>query len=108
MKGLNVDQQRIHDALVKESVDKGLLIEAGFASLRHFAIAKDAPLDQVAEMRMAFMAGAQHVYSSIMTMMDGGEEPTEADMRRMAAIDKELEEFGKQLTLRLATVGRAQ
>jgi hypothetical protein len=76
-----------------ELADQGLLIEAGFLSLRALATAPDAPDDQVEEMRMSFFAGAQHLFGSIMHIMDEDREPTEADMRRMAQIQTELDTF---------------
>ena len=78
------------DAIAKEYADKGKLVEAGWQAMRILAIAPDAPEDQLREMRLAFMAGAQHLFGSIMGIMDAGEEPTDADMRRMDLIDKEL------------------
>ena len=97
---MNAEQQKLHDALVKGFIERGKLIEAGFASLRVFVIAPDAPQDQVDEMRMAFMAGAQHLLGSIMNVLDPGEEPSEADMKRMSLIGDELEAYGEELKLR--------
>jgi hypothetical protein len=44
-------------------------------------------------MRWVFFAGAQHLFGSIMGIMDPGEEPTDADLRRMDQIDVELKTF---------------
>ena len=93
--------KEIHDKLCKELVDSGRLIEAGFVGFRNIVIHPDAPEAQVNEMHMAFMAGAQHLYGSIMGIMDADKEPTQNDMRRMAAIDTELRAFAKSLKLRL-------
>jgi hypothetical protein len=84
--------------LTKELIGKGLLIEAGFATLRARAIHPDALDDQVREMRMAFFAGAQHVFGSIMQVLDPDDGPTEADMRRMSAVHAELETFITEFT----------
>jgi hypothetical protein len=87
--------------LTKDLTDKGLLIEAGFAALRHMAIAKDASAEQVDEMRGAFFAGAQHLFASIMSILDpGDEEPTENDLRRMSLISDELDRFLADYKLR--------
>jgi hypothetical protein len=77
----------------KEWTDKGKLIEGGFQAMRIIAMDPDAPPDQVREMRMAFFGGAQHLFGTIMSILDPGNEPTDADMRRMDLIDKELKEF---------------
>jgi hypothetical protein len=44
-------------------------------------------------MRGAFFAGAQHLFASIMVIMDPGAEPTAADLARMSQIHEELERF---------------
>jgi hypothetical protein len=81
------------EGMSRELVDKGLLIEAGWVSLRASVIPPDAPEDQLREMRMAFFAGAQHLFGSIMTVLDPESEPTEADLKRMDNINNELNDF---------------
>lgn len=94
--------------ITREWIDRGKLVEAGFAAFAHFVIPKDAPPIQVSEMRLAFMAGAEHVFSSIITMLDPGEEPSEADLRRMDLIHQEIEQWRVRLSDRVAPAqGRA-
>lgn len=97
------------DALTRSLTDAGLLIEAGFAGLRAVAIDRDAPPDQLHEMRLAFFAGAQHLFGSIMSILDPGTDPTVADMSRMGQIHTELERFVVEFTKRhqLPTQGHA-
>lgn len=83
--------------LTKELADKGKLIEAGWVALRLAAIPDRAPEIQLREMRMAYMAGAQHLFSCMMSIMDEDREPTDADMNRMDLIHKELEAFRSEL-----------
>jgi hypothetical protein len=90
------------EQLSRKLADDGKLIEAGWVGLRIAAVPLNAPAVQIEEMRNAFMAGAQHLFSSIMTIMEPDAEPTEADMRRMSLISDELEAFGEELKLRLA------
>ena len=40
------------------------------------------------------------LFASIMSILDPEEEPTEADLRRMSTIDKELREFAAQFELK--------
>ncbi len=80
-------------ALSKALTDQGKIIEAGWVSLRLMAVPKDASQTQLDEMRNAFFAGAQHLFSSMMTIMEPGEEPTDKDMDRMSLIQKELDGF---------------
>lgn len=81
------------ERLTVELTDKGKLIEAGWVSLRVACGLVDAPPDQLREMRMAFFAGAQHLFGSIMTILEPGEDGTEADFRRMDLISQELDGF---------------
>ncbi len=88
--------ERLH----RELLDTGKLIEAGWVSLRMVAVPLDAPKVQLDEMRTAFFAGAQHLFSSIMWSLEGGGDPTENDMRRMDLIDAELKKFITEFELR--------
>lgn len=88
------------EKLSRDLTDRGRLIEAGWVGMRIACMAKDAPEVQINEMRMAFMAGAQHLFASIMFILDPGEEPTAKDMQRMDLIDKELREFGAQFAIK--------
>jgi hypothetical protein len=102
-------RKRLQEAVeqaTKELTDKGLLIEAGFASLAMMAFA-NAPADQVKFAREVFFAGAQHVFASIMSFLDEGEEPTADDLRRMSQISEELDRFGKEFAESLRTAGSA-
>ena len=95
------------EMLSRKMADEGKLIEAGWVGMRLACIPGDAPAVQLAEMRFAFMAGAQHLFTSMLTILDPDDEPSEADMRKMELIDAELQAFGKELEARLPTGGRA-
>lgn len=95
------------ERLTKELADKGQLIEAGWIHLRLAAIPLDAPAIQLEEMHKAYMAGAQHLWSSIMTMLEPGATETPADMRRMSLIADELDAYASKLMADLPTSGRA-
>lgn len=88
------------ERLSRELTDKGKLIEAGWIGLRLAAVPLDAPAIQLDEMRNAFFAGAQHLFSSIMTILDPGAEPTDKDLERMDLINSELQAFIKDFELR--------
>lgn len=107
-----VDAKHRHAVLTglsKELTDRGLLIEAGWVGLQAAAIPADAPQVQLDEMRNAFFAGAQHLFSSIMSILDPGSEPTDADLARMSLINDELgrfvDEFAKRHGLPRGTHG---
>jgi hypothetical protein len=96
-KGKTMADRAFLERLSRELADKGKLIEAGWTGFRLAVISPDAPAIQLDEMRKAFFAGSQHLFTSIMTIMDPGQEPTEADLERLTLINKELEEFAKNL-----------
>lgn len=79
--------------LERQLVDNGKLIEAGWISLRLLTVPEDAGKVQLEEMRNAFFAGAQHLFGSIMSIMEEDREPTETDLRRMSLISDELDEY---------------
>lgn len=93
------------ERLSREFVDKGKLIEAGWVGLRIAAVPLDAPAIQLEEMRNAFFAGAQHLFSSIMTILDPDVEPTEKDLERMDLIDRELKAFINDFQIRNIPTG---
>ncbi|MCG7904391.1 MAG: hypothetical protein JAY60_18440 [Candidatus Thiodiazotropha weberae] len=95
------NHEQIVAAVTKTVADDGKLIEAGFNALRTMAIAPDAPQIQVDEMRLAYMAGAQHLWASIMSVLDPGEKETPGDLMRMAKIQAELDAWQQTLELRL-------
>jgi len=89
------------EQLSRRLADEGKLIEAGWVALRVQAIPLNAPAVQLQEMRMAYMAGAQHLFSSMLGILDPGLEETPDDMRRMDLIHKELAAFETELRLRM-------
>lgn len=99
------EYERAMTDLGRKLADDGRLIEAGWVGLRKGWVPEDAPPEQLADMRKAFMAGAQHLFTSIMNVMDEDREPTEADLRRMDLIHRELEEFGTTLVIDLPVEG---
>ena len=81
------------DSLVAEFTDKGKIVEAGWVALRHLMLGPQAPEFQVSEMRKAYFFGAQHLFASIMGVLDDGTEPTDDDLRRLDLIDQEIKAF---------------
>jgi hypothetical protein len=94
-----VDDQQYLKILLQRCADEGKLIEAGWFSFRAMAIAPDASSIQLRTMRMAFMTGALHLFTSIITSLNPESEPTQSDLRRMELIDKEFSNFDDELKL---------
>lgn len=86
--------------LERELVDKGKLIEAGWVGLRLAAIPDNASATQLDEMRNAFFAGAHHLFTSMMEIMEPGSEPTANDVARMGYIHAELNDFIEKFQLK--------
>ena len=79
--------------LTKLLTDQGKIIEAGWVSYLRFVMPASASAVQIEETRRGFYAGAQHLFGSIMTVLDPGAEPTENDLKRFDYIHAELEAF---------------
>jgi hypothetical protein len=91
------EMNKLVEQVTKKLMDEGRIIEAGWQSLRLMVVPASAPEMQLIEMRKAFFAGAQHLFASIMSVMDDSREPTENDLRRVEQIHMELEGFGEEL-----------
>jgi hypothetical protein len=89
------DLDRVVVHVTGRAADAGQVVELGFASLLLTAYPnwEAMPRDQVDQLRDAFFAGAQHLFGSIMGMLDPGSEATDRDLRRMSLIHHELEAF---------------
>jgi hypothetical protein len=88
------------ERLSRELADQGRLIEAGWVGYRLMVMSPTAPPIQLDECRLAFMAGSQHLFSSLMNILDPGAEPTDADLRKMDLIELELLKFAEEFELR--------
>ena len=97
-----IDKAALVQAVSRELVDRGKLIEAGWAVLRASAIPAHAPDIQIREMHMAFFCGAQHLWGSVISILTEDREPTDEDMRRMQLIHDELQQFAAEMELRMA------
>lgn len=86
--------------VTKDLIRNGKLIEAGFLGLKYSGISPLAPPIQVADMRLAFFAGAQHVFTSVLLMLEPGDTPTPNDLTRMSQIHDELEAFFAEMKVR--------
>lgn len=85
------------EEITKRLGEQGKLVEGGWRAFMLLTDLDKASEVQRNEMRKAYYAGCQHLFSSIMTIMDPGEEPTEADLRKMDFIHQELEAFVEEL-----------
>ena len=89
--------ERITAEVSKKLADEGKLIAAGWVGYRMMVLPQDAPAPQVEDCRLAFMAGSQHLFSSLMNILDPGQAETPGDMRKIGLIDLELRTFAREM-----------
>ena len=87
--------RRVASKITELLFDDSRIIQGGWLGFAQIAVPVDASAAQVSDMRMSFYGGAQHLFSSIMNVMEKGDEATENDMRRIANIAAELAAFEK-------------
>jgi hypothetical protein len=77
--------------------DEGRIIQAGYVAYRSLFVPHDASPRMVTVHRIAFMAGAQHLFSSIMALLEPGDDYTPEDIKRLDSIANELTAFEQEL-----------
>lgn len=83
----------------KQLADAGKLVEGGWESYKIVVLAPDLSAVEYDRHRTSYFAGAQHLFASIMSVMDDNDEPSDADMKKMSLISKELEDSARDLEL---------
>ncbi|MBW5416078.1 MULTISPECIES: hypothetical protein [unclassified Pseudomonas] len=71
------------------------VILAGWETFRKACIHPDASAAQVSEVQNAFYAGCTLLFSTIMNVLDPGEEITEKDLQVMSNIREEIMAWGQ-------------
>lgn len=90
--------KELHDQILREFAAKGKVVEGGWRGLSVMWHLNTASVVQQQEMRKAFYAGAQHVFGSIMGLLDPGQgEPTDREMKVLDDIHKELDAFAAEM-----------
>lgn len=84
------------EAITKQLANEGRLIEGGWRALMILCKLETAPEVQKQEMKRAYYAGAQHLFSSIVNIMDEDREPTAGDLHKMDLIHSELEKWAEE------------
>ncbi len=89
-------EQAIHKT-TEELTDEGKLIMAGYAAYCLTVMPKDAGPVQIRECALAYFAGAQHLWASMVEFLEPGADVTDKDEERMEKIFVEMEEITSQL-----------
>lgn len=90
------DKEKLHkmaDMILKDLSDRGQVVEGGWRAYELLCGLQNVSSTQRNECRKAFFFGAGHVFTSMITMMEPGTEPTDKDMERMNKLNSELEIF---------------
>jgi hypothetical protein len=90
-----MNQDEVNEAverITKEWADKGKIIEGGWRALEYLTL-RNVPAAQRPEIRKVFFAGAQHLFASILNILEPGADPTANDLRRMDLIERELRQY---------------
>jgi hypothetical protein len=83
--------------LTREAGDSGQILQLGWLAFQKILIPEGSPANQVTSMRIAFYAGAEFLFASIMTILEPGQEPTARDLERMERIFVEIEAFREEI-----------
>lgn len=104
------ERQRYADEIAKDWIEKGKLIEGGFRVMRQLML-RDMDHSSKEAFEAAahkiFFLGADHLFSTIIRVMDDGHEPTDDDMKRMTLLHEELAAFRLSLASTHAQAGTA-
>lgn len=92
-----MNMREIADALLRELSDRGQIIEGGWKAYELLGGLNNTSEVQRTECRKAFFFGAQHLFASVLGMMDPGTEPTETDVERMTKLEAELKKFTNEM-----------
>jgi hypothetical protein len=79
-----------------ELMTRKLVLE-GWNGYRHQIMPAECGPVQVEETRRAFYAGAIHLFHSLNTILDADREPTDKDLAQVTAIQKEFEDYARDL-----------
>lgn len=96
---------RVATAMTGAAADQGKLLELGFYAAVSALGLESLPADRLRHLRLAFMAGAEHVLMSIMNMVDEDREPTTRDIARMEKLHSEIMDARKEMELLMAQAG---
>lgn len=83
--------------VTRKLASEGKMIEGGWAAYRLLFLSADAPAEEVLKHKLAFMGGAEHLWSSIFATLDPGSEPTAGDMKRLDSVQRELDAWRAEM-----------
>lgn len=91
------EAQKIIERVTKEWGERGMIIEGGWQAFRLTGLPADTPGIQLQEMRKAYYLGAQHLFASIIMILEPGTEATDKDVQKLELIHQELDRFTQSI-----------
>jgi len=83
------------EEITKKLADDGSLIEAGFRAMCILYLPREVSSEQLDDMRCVYYLGADHIFTSVLSVLEPDAEPTDKDLERMTKVYRELEAFRK-------------
>jgi biotin synthase-like enzyme len=81
------------EEVARDLCARGQILLAGWIAYKHLVVGQHAPAPQLEIARMAFYAGAQHLFGTLLALLDPDAEPTERDLHMMQSVNSELEAY---------------
>lgn len=85
-------ERMLHET-TEQLADEGWLIMAGFAAYRQTVMPKEVSDTQLHECFVAYLAGCQHLWASMIDFLEPGQEVTAKDEKRMEMIFAEMQKI---------------
>lgn len=90
------DRAVLASAIGAAMVDRGKLIEDGFAAFLQFFYPTGVGDAQRRDLRMAWFLASDHLFFGVMGVLSAGTNVTERDIARMAGVNDELLQFRRE------------
>lgn len=90
------DRAALASAIGAAMIDRGKLLEEGFAAMLKFFYPGGVGEQQKRDLRMAWFLGCDHLFFGVMAASSEGSEISERDMARMAGVHDELLQFRRE------------
>ena len=87
----------VTSAIAKVTIDSGQgVVKFGWDAYRRYFVPKDMSPSDLTVVQNAFYCGAQHLFASVNSVLNEGEDPTDEDIERMNKISEELATWARQ------------
>lgn len=92
------EQKAVLAEMTRDIAKKGLLVETGWMAFIVTTMPETATENQKRAMRLAYFAGAQHLWASLNLILGDGKNVTDGDIEPLRQIETELADWVNSLT----------